>query len=36
MEPILNPLVQGHACHYATEIADMPQVCFPFTLDAKG
>ena len=33
---ILTPLVQGHACHYATEIADMPQGFFPFATDAKG
>jgi hypothetical protein len=33
---ILILLVQANACHYSTESADLPQVCLPFAIDAKG
>ena len=33
---MLTRLVQGNACHYETEIADMPQVCVLFATHAKG
>jgi hypothetical protein len=34
MEAILILLVQGNACHYETEIVDMPQGCLLFATPA--
>ena len=36
MEPIVNPLVQRHACHSETEIVDMSQVYLLFATAHRG